>query len=390
MVGRVDAIVVGAGIGGLAAAAALRRAGWRVRVLESAPELGEVGAGLVVTVNGYRSAQLIGAAERIRQRGYDVRAAGTRRWDGKWLLKAPDGGRVTTMTGIHRQRLHAALAEVLDAELVTDARVTSVDPGTPDGQRARVTWESSDGTHSAEADLVVGADGLRSVTRACVADRSLKYSGFSCWRAVARDTTVDDTFAMTYGPNAEFGVLRISADEVYWYGYVAMPSGRSITDELDAVREYFAPWAPDVRALTAATDEVIRHDVWLLDRPLPRYTSGRVVLIGDAAHPMLPTLGQGANSALEDAVSVGLLIPAGTDLAAGLRTYESARYRRTQTIVRHSAWMGRVGAAVGPRGQWLRNLMLQLTPPGAALRNGTRIFNWSPPGSFGPEPVDGR
>ncbi|HEY3557016.1 MAG TPA: FAD-dependent monooxygenase [Kribbella sp.] len=384
-----EAIVVGGGIGGLAAAAALGRAGWRVRVLESAPELGEVGAGLVVTINGHRSAQVIGAAERIRRSGYDVRAAGTRRWDGKWLLRAPDGGD-TMMTGIHRQRLHAALADVQNAELLTDARVTSVKPGTPDGERARVHWESTDGSHSAEADLVVGADGLRSITRDGVAARSLKYSGFSCWRAVARDTTVDDTFAMTYGPNAEFGALRISADEVYWYGYVAMPSGRPIGDEVRAVRQYFAAWAPHVRALTETTDDVIRHDVWLLDRPLPSYTSGRVVLIGDAAHPMLPTLGQGANSALEDAVTVGLLIPAGGDLAAGLKKYDAARYRRTQRIVRHSAWMGRVGAEIGPRGQWLRNLMLRLTPPRAALRNGTRIFEWSPPGSFGAEAVDDR
>ncbi len=133
---------------------------------------------------------------------------------------------------------------------------------------------------------------------------------------------------------------------------------------------------------------MIRHDVWVLDRPLPRYTIGRTVLIGDAAHPMLPTLGQGANSALEDAVTLGLVIPAGGELAAGLREYESQRYRRTQRIVSRSAWMGRTGAEVGARGQWLRNAMLRITPPRAALRNGTRIFDWTPPGSFGAQAVD--
>ncbi|WP_327639889.1 FAD-dependent monooxygenase [Kribbella sp. NBC_00482] len=382
-----EAIVIGAGIGGVAAAAALGRSGWRVRLLESAPELGEVGAGLVVTVNGQRAAEELGAAERIRRSGYDVRAAGTRRWDGKWLLKAPDGGD-TGMIGIHRRRLHQALVEAQDADLVTWARVSAVEPGAVGGERARVTWESADGTHSARADLVVGADGIRSVARSSLFSNVLRYSGFSCWRAAIPDTTVDDRFAMTWGPNAEFGALRISADEVYWYGYVAMPSGRPIEDEVRAVREYFAAWAPDVRALTEATDEVIRHDVWVLDRPLPRYTIGRTVLIGDAAHPMLPTLGQGANSALEDAVTLGLVIPAGGELAAGLREYESQRYRRTQRIVNRSAWMGRTGAEVGARGQWLRNAMLRITPPRAALRNGTRIFDWTPPGSFGAQAVD--
>jgi 2-polyprenyl-6-methoxyphenol hydroxylase-like FAD-dependent oxidoreductase len=103
------------------------------------------------------------------------------------------------------------------------------------------------------------------------------------------------------------------------------------------------------------------------------------VLIGDAAHPMVPTLGQGANSALEDAVTVGLVVPAGGDLAAGLRRYESQRYRRTRRLVSRSAQMGRMGAEVGPRGQVLRNALLRITPPRAALRNGTRIFDWTPP-----------
>ncbi|MER7244555.1 FAD-dependent monooxygenase [Kribbella sp. NPDC000426] len=287
------------------------------------------------------------------------------------------------MTGIHRRRLHQALADTQDADMVLGARVTAVEPGTPGRERARVTWESADGVHNAQADLVVAADEIRSITRSALFPNALRYSGFSCWRAAITDTTVDDRFAMTWGPNAEFGALRISADEVYWYGYVAMPSGRVITDEVRAVREYFAAWAPDVQALTETTDEVIRHDVWVLDRPLPRYTVGRVVLIGDAAHPMLPTLGQGANSALEDAVTVGLVLSAGGDLAAGLQRYEEERYRRTRRLVSRSAQMGRMGAEVGPRGQVLRNALLRITPPRAALRNGTRIFEWMPPRSFG-------
>lgn len=370
--------MVGGGIGGMAAAAALGRAGWRVRVLESAPEFREVGAGLAVTANGLRAAQVIGAADEIRDKGYVVRAAGTRRWDGEWLLKAPDADG-TRMTGIHRQRLHEAVAGVQEAELVTGARVTAVEPGTPGGERARVTWNEK---HSARADLVVGADGIRSFTRTVLFGNALKYTGFSCWRAATADDVLDDRFAMTWGRRAEFGALRISADEVYWYGYVAMPSGQVITDEVRAVREYFAGWAPDVRRLTETTGEVIRHDVWVLARPLPRYTGGRVVLLGDAAHPMLPTLGQGANSAMEDAVSLGLLVRAGDHLPTGLAKYEKARYRRTQKLVNRSAWMARTGAHLG-RGQWLRNALLKRTPPRAALRNGTRIFEWTPPGSFG-------
>lgn len=380
------AIVVGGGIAGLTAAAALTRSGWRVQVLESAPELGEVGAGLAVTVNGARALAAIGAVDQVRREGYAVRPAGSRRADGKWLLRAPDGPQddLSRMIGIHRRRLHQALASAADgAELVTGARVTTVEPGTPGAEQAKVTWESADGSHSATADLLVGADGVRSVTRDLTAPgHPLAYSGYSSWRAVTTDTTLDDRFAMVWGPHAEFGALRISADQVYWYGYVALPAGREFPDELRAAREYFASWAPDVRAMTEATgpDELIRHDVWTLAEQLPRYTQGRTVLIGDAAHPMLPTLGQGANSALEDGVSLGALVRGDRDLAAGLRDYEAQRYRRTRQLVIRSAQMAKVGAHLGPGvRQTMRNALLRVTPARAAQRSGTKVLDWTVP-----------
>ncbi|MEU4193474.1 FAD-dependent oxidoreductase [Kribbella sp. NPDC026611] len=363
------AVVVGGGIAGLASAASLQRAGWRVLVLESAPELGEVGAGVVVTVNGMRALAAIGADEQVRRNGYALQPAGTRSWDGKWLLRAPDGDdAMSRMVGIHRQRLHRALVEAADGvELITGARVTRVDPAT-----GRVEW----GTESVTADLVVGADGIRSVTRAALFPNQLKYSGYSCWRAVVADTSVGDRFAMTWGPNAESGAMRISPTEVYWYGYVAMASGVRFPDEPAAAREYFADWVDD---LADAAREVIRHDVWTLADPLPRYTGGKVVLVGDAAHPMLPTLGQGANSALEDGVSVGMLSP---------EQYDAQRYRRTQQLVRRSDQMARVGAHLGPRWQRLRNALLRVVPPRPAQRSGTKLFDWTPPGSFGAQAVD--
>jgi 2-polyprenyl-6-methoxyphenol hydroxylase-like FAD-dependent oxidoreductase len=275
---------------------------------------------------------------------------------------------MSRMVGIHRQRLHRALVEAADGvELITGARVDRVYP-----DEGRVEW----GTESVSAELVVGADGIRSITRAALFPNELKYSGYSCWRAVVANTSVGDRFAMTWGPRAESGAIRISPTEVYWYGYVAMDSGVHYEDELQAAREYFADWVDD---LADEAREVIRHDVWTLADPLPRYTGGKVVLVGDAAHPMLPTLGQGANSALEDGVSVGMLSPA---------EYDAQRYRRTQRIVQRSEQMARVGSHLGPRWQGMRNALLRLTPRKAAQRSGTRMFDWMPPGSLGAQAVD--
>jgi 2-polyprenyl-6-methoxyphenol hydroxylase-like FAD-dependent oxidoreductase len=362
-----QALVIGGGIAGLSAAASLLQTGWRVRVLERSAELGEVGAGLAVTVNGMRALAVIGAADAVRAAGYAVRPAGARRADGTWLLKASDSpDELSRMVGIHRQRLHQALASVCDAELITNARVTAV-------SEAGVSWESPTGLQTGTADLVVGADGIRSVVRKSLfPEHHLTYSGYSSWRAVVDDSTSDaDRFAMVWGKRAEFGALRISPTQIYWYGYVALPPGHRFADELQATRDYFANWAPDVRALVNQTqpEQLLRHDVWELAKPLPRYTQGRIVLIGDAAHPMLPTLGQGANSALEDGVTLGIV---------GLKGFEAARYRRTQQLVSRSVQMARTGAHLGS-GQWLRNALLRVVPAGTAQRSGTRIMDWHPP-----------
>jgi 2-polyprenyl-6-methoxyphenol hydroxylase-like FAD-dependent oxidoreductase len=301
------------------------------------------------------------------------------------LLKAPDSpDELSAMIGIHRRLLHQALADAATgAELTTGARVTAVQAGTPGAEPAEVSWESAGESHTATADLVVGADGIRSSTRAAVFPaRDLVYSGYSSWRAITADATLDDRFAMVWGPNAEFGALRISADQVYWYGYVALPAGHRFPDELRAAREYFASWAPDVRALVGATgpDELIRHDVSTLAEHLPGYIQGRTVLIGDAAHPMLPTLGQGANSALEDGVSLGALVRANHDLAAGLADYEAQRYRRTRKLVDRSAQLAKIGAHLGPGvRQTLRNGLLRVIPARTAQRSGTQVLDWSVP-----------
>ncbi|GAA0599231.1 FAD-dependent monooxygenase [Kribbella sandramycini] len=358
--------MIGGGIAGLTAAAALLRSGWRVKVLESAPELGEVGAGLAVTANGLNALAAIDAAEAVERAGFAVQPAGTRRADGKWLLKAPESG--SRMVGIHRRRLQQVLLDAAaGADVVTGARVTAVEP---DGV---VSW----GRYTESADLVVGADGIRSATRQSLFPaHELAYSGFSSWRAVVPDAGGGaDRFAMVWGRRAEYGELRISADEVYWYAYVALPAAHRFPDELQAARDRFAGWAPDVQARIAATQQVIRHDVWVLRRRLPYYSRGRTVLIGDAAHPMLPTLGQGANSALEDGVTLGRLLPADCDLAAGLQRYEAARYRRTQLLVRRSAQMARFGAHLG-RGLTLRDSLLRIAPAGAAQRSGNALLDW--------------
>jgi len=389
------AVVVGGGIGGLASAVALAQAGWRVTVLEWALKFGEVGAGLAATGNGMTALADLGLAEAARAVAYQTSSAGMQDEHGRWIMRMPDTradpNAVTTVWGLQRQRLHRILREAAEAsgrvELVTKAEVTTVQPGEPDGDRASVTWRTARSGQRIKADLLVAADGVRSAVRAQLFPAArARYSGSTSWRAVIPDTDSDGRLAQAWGPGTEFGSLRVSPTEIYWYGYFRNPEGADFADELAAARERFADWAPWVRGLVDKTTagRLMRHDVYHLPGGLPAYTSGRVVFAGDAAHAMLPTAGQGAGTALEDGVCVGRLIGARVasdgDMKAALAEYDRARRPRCRQIARTAIMTARLGCDLG--GGWrqpVRNAIFRLLPPGPLLKAGQSIVRWTAP-----------
>jgi 2-polyprenyl-6-methoxyphenol hydroxylase-like FAD-dependent oxidoreductase len=392
---ELTAIVAGGGIAGLASAVALDQAGWRVTVLERAPAFGEVGAGLALTANGMAAVHALGLGDAVRAAGYRTASAGFQDPAGRWLIRLPaerpGQDAVTTIWGQHRQRLHAVLrqaATAAGAELITGAEVAAVRPGVADGDRAEVTWRSGGQTRTDPADLVVAADGVRSAVRTQIfPEVQPRYGGSTSWRAVVPDTTTADRrFVAAWGPEAEFGALGLSDHETYWYGYMRHPAGAVFPDELAAARDRFAGWAPWVRDLLAATpaDRLIRNDVYHLPQGPPAYVTGRVVLIGDAAHACLPTVGQGAAMALEDAVCTGRLIArpvlAGRALAPALTAFDQARRPRGRQIVRAAITIARFGADLGPGWrQRARNTTVRLLPAGLLVRGGASITRWTPP-----------
>ncbi|MET8867584.1 FAD-dependent monooxygenase [Nonomuraea sp. NPDC004580] len=363
-------IIVGGGIGGLATAVAFHRRGRQVEVLERAAAFTEVGAGLTIQPNGLRALDAVGLGERLRAGGLADPPAGIRGRRGDWLvrndaedLKRRFGAWVT----VHR----AALVDLLRAAVPPEALRPGIDVRHvhPDG-----TVHHSEGTST--ADLVVGADGVHSVTR-----RSLwpdhpgpRYVGYTTWRFLAPPQPVKGS-AETWGSGERFGYVRMPDGRVYCYAMANAPAGSRIG--LDELRGRFAGWHDPIPALlgSAREEAVLQHDTYELPA-LPAYVRGNVAVLGDAAHAMTPNLGQGACQALEDAVTLARAVDT-LGVRPGLAAYDSARRPRTQQIARRSRQAGAAAHWTSTPLTTLRDAVLPLLPYALFDRSLTPAYTWT-------------
>jgi 2-polyprenyl-6-methoxyphenol hydroxylase-like FAD-dependent oxidoreductase len=375
-------VVVGGGIGGLAAAVALHRRGWRVAVLERAGEFTEVGAGLSLWPNAMSALAALGLVERVRALGSVETAGGVRDRTGRWLSRM-DNAEIARRHGqpllvVHRADLVRALVEALPAEsLRPGSEVHTVRPG---GEAVVVEHRGG----SLRADLVVGADGVRSELRRLLwpSAKGPRYAGYTAWRMITEPLAEFRTEgAVIWGRGERIGFTTLPAGRFYCFAAATVPAdGASIDGEHAAVRRRFGDWPDPIPALLAAVPEdgVLRHDVYVLP-PLSTYVCGRTVLVGDAAHAMDPILGQGACQALEDAVTLAACLGATPNVGAALAHYDCLRRPRTQAIVRRSSRFGTVAQWSWPPAVIVRDLAARLTPAAATLRSMAPVLGWTPP-----------
>ncbi|MFI1577113.1 FAD-dependent monooxygenase [Embleya sp. NPDC020630] len=388
-----EAIVVGAGPGGLAAATALHRKGWSVVVLERSATLEPIGAAIAIAPNGLRALDTIDAGVPLRASAAIRGAATLRRPDGRVL--SPTSGEAFTarfgepMVLAARAELMRVLLAGLPADaLRTGTTVLTVTPGDAD-RRATVT--TADETLT--ADLVVAADGIRSPIRQAVFPEhpGPRYAGFTTWRAIV--PAMDITPGETWGRGLVFGAMPLADGRVYWYATANRPAGTTHGDaageRAELLRLYRDFHAPVGDLIAAAPAERILHlDVHEMATPLPAHHRGRVVLIGDAAHAMTPNLGQGGNQALEDAIELADVLSEVT--AAGvvdaLPGYSRRRVARTSAVVRKSRRIGAMAQWHGRGAVAVRDTLLRVAgrvAPDAALRPLDPVLAWRPPTGAG-------
>lgn len=335
--------VVGAGIAGLATAVALQRCGHRVAVIEERTDTSS-GAGISIWPNALAALDHLGLGDAVRAAGGRVTAGAVRWRDGTWLRR-PSGQRIVEALGeplVVLQR--AALRDILTAALEPQTVTTGVALRELKVGAAGVHLRLSDST-TRDVDAVVGAEGTRSVVaRHLNGPLTDRYAGYTAWRGVASIAIAAELAGETMGPGVEVGHVPLGADRTYWFATERVAEGSSAPQgELAYLRAKFASWAEPIPAILASTDPaaVLRNDLY--DRATARrWSAGPVVLVGDAAHPMRPHLGQGGCQALEDAAVLGAFVGPGDDLPGAFAGFESFRRPRVTALVRESRLIGRL------------------------------------------------
>ncbi len=356
-------IVVGAGIAGLSAAIALRKTGNEVVVLERAPHIDPVGAGITLFANALRALDRLGVGEAIAVRGAAATRSAILTWEGRELTRVPSDLLEGTIA-LHRADLQAELAAAA-GEVRLGVEVTVVEQSDD-----AVVAVAADGREE-QGDLLVGADGLGSVVRRAIADVPIRYAGYTAWRGVSSVPVEPGRLTESWGVGERFGLVDIGCGRTYWFATKNAPEGDP--DEPGGrkaeILRRFSGWHEPIAAVVEAADEsaILRNDVYYLE-PLPRWSDGRVVLVGDAAHATTPGVGQGAAQAIEDAVVLADRLAGSDDVTAALAEYEGIRRPRADAVLKMSRRADKAAQLANPLGWRLRNAVVRRLPERAQRR----------------------
>lgn len=341
--------IIGAGLGGLAVAIALQKKGINAQVYDKAHQLRPAGAGLSLFPNGLNALEAIapGIIELLKGAGSPTHIVNLKKSTGEVILRNPQ-----TLTEKYGQPMlqirWSRLQEILaDYVPVTAIHLDSQCIGF-EQNNSGVEVRFSNG-EKVEADLLIGADGINSVIRQIlVGDGSPRYAGRMSWRTVIKYKhellPPNEVTITTSNDGRIFTLIDVGDGYVFWSAGALSADdslAESAADVKSRVLEKFADWAEPVIAIATATEanQIVERPIW--DRPpLQRWSKGRVTLLGDAAHPMVPSLGQGGNTAFEDAWELGNCLLNAPSIEAALVNYENSRIQRTQVIQARSAIVG--------------------------------------------------
>ncbi|HYP30173.1 MAG TPA: FAD-dependent monooxygenase [Blastocatellia bacterium] len=374
------AIIIGAGPGGLTSAIALRRAGFEVAVYERAQEMREIGSGLTLWPNAMQALEKLELAEAVRAESLPSAGIAMRSWRGAPLFfagseKTADDPAPVYGLAIHRAELQRILLNALGEDAVRlDARCTGF------RQESGKVTAQFEGGRAATGDVLIGADGIRSVIRdRLFGERPLRYAGYTVWRGVTPFPLKDGVGLTSMGRGEQFGLFPMTRGRAYWFASAIAPEGGRDwpVGRKRELLERFRGWHAPICDVIEATEEaaILRSDIYD-QTPARAWSKGNVTLLGDAAHPTTPGLGQGACQAIEDGVVLANCLVEKGDVASALKAYEARRIPRTSAITTQSRRMGEMGKWRNPFACWLRNMLIRSIPENLMLQQLSRVFSF--------------
>lgn len=369
--------IIGGGITGLTTALALEKSGFPCQVFEKAPQLNEVGAGIMMQPNAMKVLDWLGIGASIRAAGAslnrveitDKNLAPVRK-----LNRLSDNGDHRTITSIHRARLQKILSDALPNDRLQLGQAFRDFEVVKNG--VKINFQD----HSTQADLLLGADGIHSSVRRQMFPRSTtRYSGQTCWRGIVSFSLPQahtQKGLEAWGQKMRFGFAPISETEVYWYAVARAPQGQAMESERvkQKLSGLFADFHPLIKELIQHTpaDKILRNDISDLKR-LPSWSQNRVCLIGDAAHATTPNLGQGGGQGVEDAYYLSHFLTQSNSYQEVFATFEKERRNKVDYIVNTSWRFGQL--ANTSLGQQLFKLMLKWTPEKMMHRQMDKMYS---------------
>lgn len=340
--------IIGGGIGGLSVAIGLANAGVDVELFERAPRIEQVGAGIGLALNAQRALAHLRVLDAVRARGNvadevvqmtsrgEVLARGANQT--LWVHRADLQG--VLLDDIDPQRIH------LDAEFI---RCREHERG--------ITAYFKNG-EPVECDVLIGADGLRSAVRRTVfGARQPRHTRSIAWRGVTTFPGIADRNTEIFGIGLRFAIFPIGNGRVYWFGGRRAPEGFVLApgERKQQLASWYRGWAAPIADVIESTPEetIIQTDVY--DRkPIARWSKGRVVLLGDSAHPTTPDMGQGCAQVLEDVVAMSQVMGS-ADIQHAIERYERKRIKRANHVLRSSHRFTRIAYLQNPAACWMRN-----------------------------------
>lgn len=367
--------IIGAGIGGLTTAIALKKEGFDVEIYESTPEFKKAGSGINLAMNAMQVFKLLGVYDDIISHSNQTFRMNSTRPDLS-LLASADFGPLESEFGvknvaIHRAALHEILVQHLgDTPIHLHKRLKTL---SEDAEGVTLVFE--DGS-TVRTDVVIGADGIHShVRKAIFPESALRDAEQVCWRGIVK-TQLNRKYASelneAWGKGSRFGFVHISPDEIYWYALIDKDRFTSRDVDLAAL---FSEYHPDIQRIIRDTppEAILFNEIWDL-QPIETWHKGRVCLTGDAAHATTPNMGQGAVQAVESALALSITLKQESTVEAAFKRFQELRFEKANYVIKTSWRLGKLAQISNPLPIFLRNFIVRIVPAKAVRKQNRKLF----------------